>query len=222
LSLFTAANLLLFPAVLIPLLVKFNLAADWTAHGFTYEGALALLTTTVGVSGLAWGVALSAWGGLKRRRVYAVLLPLIVAGAAQVVLGLSRGLYLSAAMVCLLIGMGALMGAHMAAIWQTQTPREMQGRVTAVRRVIVQSGGPLGTALAGFGGGILDAGLLMSVMGGVLVAYCAAQLFNRQLLRVEDRDYLERLAGEAERRASVERDGPEPARQPAPDGTEPA
>jgi hypothetical protein len=62
----------------------------------------------------------------------------------------------------------------------------------------------------------------MSVMGGVLVAYCAAQLFNRQLLRVEDRDYLERLAGEAERRASVERDGPEPARQPAPDGTEPA
>jgi DHA3 family macrolide efflux protein-like MFS transporter len=202
LSLFTVANLLLFPSVLIPLLLKFDLAADWSAKGFSYEAALAVLTTTVGVAGLAWGSIITAWGGLKRRRVYAIVIPLLIAGVAQVALGLSRWLYVSAAMVFLLVGMGAVMGAHMAAIWQTQTPREMQGRVSAFRRLVVQAGAPLGTALAGLAAGILDPGLLIAVFGCLIALYCVAQLFNPQLRHVEDKEYLDRIAERAETRAS--------------------
>jgi MFS family permease len=171
--------------VLIPLVVKFDLAADWHSRGFTYEAALAILMTTVGIAGVVWGTVVTAWGGLKKRRVYAVLLPLLVAGLLQVGLGLSPSLYLSAALIFALIGMGVVMGMHMAAILQTQTPRELQGRVSAVRRVIVQSGGPVGTALAGWLAGIFDPGLLLASFGALLAAYCVAQLFNTQLLKVE-------------------------------------
>jgi MFS family permease len=185
LSLFTAANLLLFPSVLIPLVVKFDLAADWHSNGLTYEAALALLMTTVGIAGVVWGTVVTVWGGLRKRRVYAVILPLLMAGLLQVGLGLSPSLYLSAALIFALIGMGVVMGMHMAAILQTQTPRELQGRVSAVRRVIVQSGGPVGTALAGWLAGIFDPGLLLASFGALLAAYCVAQLFNTQLLKVE-------------------------------------
>lgn len=194
LSLFTVANFLLFPSVLIPLLVKFDLSPDWTAMGLTYEAALAVLSTTVGIAGLIWGVIVTTWGGLKKRRVYAVLVPLMMAGLAQVGLGLSPSLYLSAAMVFLLIGMGTVMGTHMVAIWQTQTPRHMQGRVSAVRRVIVQSSAPLGTAIAGWAGGVFDVGMLVAAFGCAIVLYCVVQLFNPQLRRVEDAEYLESLA----------------------------
>jgi MFS family permease len=179
---------------LIPLLLKFDLAADWRANGFSYEAALAVLTTTVGIAGLVWGSIITAWGGLKRHRVYAIVIPMLIAGLAQVGLGLSRWLYISAAMIFLLVGMGAVMGAHMAAIWQTQTPREMQGRVSAFRRVIVQASAPLGTALAGLAAGMLDPGLLVAIFGSLIVLYCAAQLFNSQLRHVEDKEYLDRMA----------------------------
>jgi uncharacterized membrane protein len=199
LSLFTIANFLLFPAVLMPLLVKFDLAPDWTAMGLSYEAALAVITTTIGVAGLAWGTIITAWGGLKKRRVYAVLLPLLVAGLAQIGLGLSPSLYFSSAMVFLLVGMGAVMGSHMIAIWQTQTPREMQGRVSAVRRVIVQSSAPLGTAIAGWAGGVFDVGMIIAIFGSIVVLYCVIQLFNPQLRRVEDKSYLDQLAASRSR-----------------------
>ena len=51
--------------VLQPLLVKFNLAADWSARGFTFETALALLGTAFGIGGVVGGFFVSAWGGLK-------------------------------------------------------------------------------------------------------------------------------------------------------------
>jgi MFS family permease len=185
LSLFTAANFLLFPSVLIPLVVKFDLAADLQTNSFTYEAALALLMTTVGIAGVVWGTVVTAWGGLKKRRVYAVLLPLLMAALLQVGLGLSSSLYLSAVLIFMLVGMGVVMGMHMAAILQAQTPRELQGRVSAVRRVIVQSGGPVGTALAGLLAGIFAPGVLLASFGALLAAYCVIQLFNTQLLNVE-------------------------------------
>ena len=196
LSLFTVANVLLFPSVLLPLVVKFNLAPDWTAQGMSYEAALALISTTVGIAGVIWGSIVAVWGGLKRRRVYAVIVPLMVAGLAQVGLGLSVSTYVAAAMVFVMIGMGAIMGAHMAAIWQTQTPRQMQGRVSAMRRVIVQCGAPLGMAFAGWAGGAFDPGHVMAGMGALIAIYSLAQLFNRSLARVEDRTYVEGIAAQ--------------------------
>src|SRR4029453_9799136 len=84
-------------SVITPLLVKFNLAADWTARGFTYEAALALLGTMSGIGGVAGGVLMSTWGGLKHARIYGVLIPMLLTGIADLVFGLTSLLFVAAA-----------------------------------------------------------------------------------------------------------------------------
>jgi DHA3 family macrolide efflux protein-like MFS transporter len=192
---FTVGNFVGAPLeVFMPLLLKFNLAADWVARGFTFETAMALLGSVAGVGGLVGGVFISTWGGLKRKRVYGVVVSMIAAGIAQIVFGLSPLLYLSAAMNFLMPAMMPVMNAHSQTIWQTQTPRELQGRVFAVRRLIAQFTWPLSTALAGWLGGRFDPGLVIAVLGAILVVFCIGQLFNPYLLRVEDKAWLDERA----------------------------
>ncbi len=90
------------------------------------------------------------------------------------------------------------MNSHSQAIWQTQTPRELQGRVFSVRRLIAQFTWPLGTALAGWAGGLFDPGLIVAILGILLAVFCLAQLFNPLLLRVEDKAWLDSLAARVE------------------------
>jgi MFS family permease len=192
---FTVANFVGGPlGVFFPLLVKFNLAGDWQPQGFTFETALALLSSAFSVGGVIGGFLISAWGGLKNKRVYGVLIPMILGGLAQVAFGLSPWLYLSAITAGVVSGVVPIMNAHSQTIWQTQTPRELQGRVFSVRRVIAQFTWPLSTALAGVAGGLFNPGLVMAVLGGVLVLFCIAQLFNPILLRVEDKAWLDDMA----------------------------
>ena len=87
--------------VLQPLFVKFNLAPDWSGRGFSFETALALLATVSGIGGVVGGVLISAWGGLKKRRIYGVVLPILAVLALMIVYGLSPWLYLTAAAGCL-------------------------------------------------------------------------------------------------------------------------
>jgi len=196
---FTVINFGTTPlGVLQPLLVKFNLAADWSARGFTFETALALLATAFGIGGVVGGFFVSAWGGLKTRRVYGVVVPMIVVGVVQVVFGLSSLLYLTAAMSFLLDSMTPAMNAHSQSIWQTQTPRELQGRVFAVRRLIAWVMIPFSTVLAGLAGGVFNPGVVIAVLGAFQALFCIAQLFNPSLLRVEDKAYLDQMAVRAE------------------------
>lgn len=194
---FTLANFASSPMeVFQPLIVKFNLATDWASRGLTYESSLALLVSLGSIGGVAGGVLISVWGGLKRRRVYGVVVAILVAGLAQAVFGLSGLLPLSTATLFIFHGLIPVMNAHSQAIWQAQTPPELQGRVFAVRRLIAQFTWPLATAMAGFVGGVIDPGLILAILGVILAAFCAAQLFNRQLLRVEDKAYLDGLAAQ--------------------------
>jgi MFS transporter, DHA3 family, macrolide efflux protein len=194
---FTVANFVVAPnAVITPLLVKFNLAPDWMARGLTYETALALIGAMSGLGGLAGGVLMSVWGGLKRRRVYGVLVPMICGGLAEIVFGLSPFLYLSAVAGFLSAATSPLLNAHSQTIWQTQTPRELQGRVFSVRRLIAQFTRPIGTALAGWLAGPFDPGYVLAVLGSLLAVFCVAQLFNPYLLRVEDKAWLDQLAND--------------------------
>ena len=193
---FAVANFVDGPmAVFEPLLVKFNFSADWIARGFSFETALAFLVTVGGVGGMVGGVLVSTWGGLKTRRVYGVLVPLILGGIVQVLLGLSSSLYFASAMVFIAYGMIPLMNSHSQTIWQTQTPPELQGRVFAVRRLIAQFTWPLSAALAGWAGGLFDPGMVVVVLGAILTVFCIIQLFNPYLLRVEDKAFLDELAG---------------------------
>jgi MFS transporter, DHA3 family, macrolide efflux protein len=192
---FAVANFLAGPmGVFYPLLVKFNLQPDWAARGFTIESAMAMLGTVASLGGVLGGVLISSWGGLRHRRVLGVLVPMIVEGLAMITMGQSRWLYLSAAMFFVLDSLIPIMNAHSQAIWQIQTPRELQGRVFSVRRVIAQFTWPLSTAVAGWLGGLFDPGAVVSVLGVILIVFIVAQLFNPYLLRVEDKDYLEALA----------------------------
>lgn len=195
LATFTVINFASSPLeVFIPLLLKFNLAADWQAQGFTFESALALLASVAGIGGVVGGLLISAWGGLKKKRIYGVVVPILIAGAAQIVYGISSFLYLTVAMNFLLVALIPIMNAHSQTIWQTQTPRELQGRVFAVRRLIAQFSGPLAVFIAGIAGGLFDPGMVLAVLGGIVVVFSLFQLFNPYLARVEDKAYMEQLA----------------------------
>lgn len=195
LATFTVVNFAAAPVeIFVPLLLKFNLAADWGSLGFSFEGALAVLSTIIALGGLAGGVVMSAWGGLKKRRVYAVVIPIMISGAAMIVFGLSPFFYLTAVMGFLMIGLVPIMNAHSQTIWQTQTPRELQGRVFSVRRVIAQFSAPFGVLLAGIAGGLFDPGWVLAGLGALTVLFCIGQLFNQYLLRVEDKAFLDELA----------------------------
>ena len=188
---FTVANLANGALVLQPLIVKFQLSSDWTARGFTMESALALLATVGSVGGVVGGFVISAWGGLKRRRVYGVLVPLIFSGLAQIVFGASHWLYLAAAAAFFFEGLIPAMNSHSQTIWQIQTPREMQGRVFSVRRLIAQFTWPLSTFLMGALASRFDPGYIIMALGAILTVWCVVGLFNPYLMRVEDREWIE-------------------------------
>ena len=201
---FAVANLTGTPVIiLLPLLVKFTLAADWLARGFSYESALALLSTALGVGGVVGGVVISTWGGLKSRRVYGVVVPMLLGGVAAVALGLSPLLYFSAAMLFIFSFTHPILNAHSQTLWQTQTPREMQGRVFAVRRLIAQCTLPLASGIAGVFGGVFGAGAVIVGCGAFIALFCFAQLFNPALLRVEDKAWLEQLAARDQSRTAT-------------------
>jgi MFS family permease len=201
--------------IFIPLLLKFNLAPDWQSLGFTIETALATIATVGAIGGVVGGVLMSTWGGLKGRKVYGVLVPILIAGIVQVVYGLSGALYLTAAMNFLLLALIPIMNSHSQTIWQTQVPRHLQGRVFAVRRVIAQISGPVALMMAGIAGAQLNPGWIVAVLGAVVIVFATFQLFNPYLLRVEDKDYLDDLA--RRRGETQEQVSPRPAEPAVPD-----
>ena len=78
----------------------------------------------------------------------------------------------------------------------------MQGRVFSVRRLIAQFTAPIGVALIGPIGGNFDPGAVIVGLGVVLLIFSLIQLFNPNMLRVEDKEWLDTLAAEREARRS--------------------
>jgi MFS family permease len=195
LATFTMANFASAPVqVFVPLMLKFNLSADWQANGFTFEEALAVLGTVAGIGGVVGGVLMSAWGGLKKKRIYGVVIPILISGIFEIVYGLSSLLIVTAIAGFFFVGLVPFMNAHSQTIWQTQVPRHLQGRVFSVRRVIAQFTAPIGIMMGGIAGSQLNPGVILAALGVLLSAFCVVQLFNPYLLRVEDKAYLDQLA----------------------------
>jgi DHA3 family macrolide efflux protein-like MFS transporter len=184
---FASVNLLTSGVgVLHPLLVKFTLAPDLSARGLTVETGLATLWTAMSAGGLAGGLLISAWGGLKRRRVLGVLVPMVLAGAAQALSGVAGTVLLTAAAVALFGIMTPIMNAHSQSIWQAQVPSELQGRVFSVRRLIAQFTVPVGTAISGVLAARYAPGSVLLWAGLAMAAVSALQLLNPAMRRVED------------------------------------
>ena len=176
------------------LLLRGQLSADLKAHGLGFPAGLALLSTLSAVGGVAGGVMVSAWGGLKQRRVLGVLVPVLLGSASLMALGLSVSLWVAAVAMLALSFTGPVMNAHSQAIWQAQVPTEMQGRVFSVRRLIAQFTSPVSVALAGVLATHVAVGSLLVGLAALVGTVALLQLLNPSLRRVEDRAYLEELA----------------------------
>lgn len=101
------------------------------------------------IGGVIGGVAMSAWGGPKRR-VHGVLLGWFCLGLlGQTVLGLGQALPVWAAGIFLTAFFGPIINGANQAIWQAKVAPDVQGRVFATRRLIAWLVSPVSRLLAG-------------------------------------------------------------------------
>lgn len=186
LAVFAVSNLLLPGAfVLQPVIVRFQLARSWTALGLSYAGALAVVTSALSAGAVAGGALVSVTGGLKSGRMLAIVVGLLVQGVALAAFGAATNIYVAAGLMLLLGALAPGVNAHSQAVWQTLTPKALQGRVFAVRRVAASGLSPVGIALGGALSAMLAAGPVVVGMGVVLAVFAAAQLLNPALLRAD-------------------------------------
>ncbi len=102
-----------------------------------------------GIGGVVGGIALSAWGGPKRKidgvflgMAASALLGMTMMGIAQTPLFLMVGAFLT------MLFIPTSNGSNQA-IWQAKVPPEVQGRVFATRALIATMSSPIGMAIAG-------------------------------------------------------------------------
>jgi DHA3 family macrolide efflux protein-like MFS transporter len=101
------------------------------------------------IGGVVGGLAMSAWGGPKRR-VHGVLLGWFCSGLlGQMVVGLGQALPIWAAGMFLMALFNPLLNGCNQAIWQSKVPPDVQGRVFTARMFIAWLVMPLGQLLAG-------------------------------------------------------------------------
>jgi DHA3 family macrolide efflux protein-like MFS transporter len=101
------------------------------------------------IGGVVGGVAMSAWGGPKRR-VHGVLLGWFCMGLlGQMVLGLGQALPVWAAAIFLTSFFGPIINGANQAIWQAKVAPDVQGRVFTTRRLIAWLVSPISQLLAG-------------------------------------------------------------------------
>ncbi|HEX8692604.1 MAG TPA: MFS transporter [Longimicrobium sp.] len=139
----------------------------------TTPAVLGTLVSMMGVGGLLGAMAMSVWGGPKRR-VRGVLAFCALGGLCTVVVGLKPWLPLIAAgLFASALAWPLLQGTH-SALWFAKTPAEAVGRVIAIRRMVVISSAPLSVLLAGplaervFEPLLMPGGALAPTVGAVL------------------------------------------------------
>ncbi|MEO8609680.1 MAG: MFS transporter [Chloroflexota bacterium] len=135
------------------------------------ETTLGFVQAAFGVGGVAAGIILATWGGLKRR-VYGVIFGwLLSALIGTLVLGLGRSIPIWLIGGFLSAFFGPVINSSNQSIWQSKIPPDVQGRVFGVRRLIAQIVGPLGFVIAGpladkvFEPGMREGGSLVSTFG---------------------------------------------------------
>lgn len=116
--------------------------------GFATPGELGAVFSIAGIGVIAGSVSMAVWGG-PRRKLAGILAAELVSGFAFVAMGVQPSLVLVA---------GGAFVAHVTlpvisgcgqAIWQTEVPAELQGRVFAIRQAIERAVIPAAYVLAG-------------------------------------------------------------------------
>lgn len=105
--------------------------------------------TAGAVGGVIGGLAMSAWGGTKRK-VHGVLAGWAISSVlGQILFGLGRSLPVWAAGSFMFAFFMPLINSSNQAIWQAKIAPDVQGRVFAIRRLIAWAVTPLATLIAG-------------------------------------------------------------------------
>lgn len=138
------------------------------------EIALGVVQSAMAIGGLLGGIALSIWGGPKRR-IHGVLFGMMASSLIGTVLfGLAR-----TPLVWIITGLVgslfiALLNASNQALWQSKVDPNVQGRVFAVRMWIAQITIPLAMLIAGpladrvFEPAMMPDGALAGTFGGLM------------------------------------------------------
>ncbi len=100
------------------------------------------------IGGVVGGVAMSAWGGFKRR-VHGVLLGWVLSAVAMALVGIGRGLPLWLPAMFLGSLFIPLVNTSNQAIWQAKVAPDVQGRVFSARRLIAWFTNPISPIIAG-------------------------------------------------------------------------
>jgi DHA3 family macrolide efflux protein-like MFS transporter len=172
-------NALLVPAFsLLPLLVLERL---------TGAAQLGWLTSALGVGLIVGGVALGAWGGL-RKRIVTVLTGLAALGVAVSAVGLtppSSFLWALVSMSCVGLAVPVVNGPVFAILQATVAP-DYQGRVFSLVGSLAGAAAPLGLIAAAPVAEVLGVGAWYLAAGFACVAMGIAGFLAPSLMRIED------------------------------------
>lgn len=164
LLLFAALNFVLgmVNALAVPMLLSFTDAAR-----------LGGIISASGLGMLAGSLALSVWGG-PRRKIHGVLGFLVALGFGIALVGLRPSATLVTAGLFLAMACAPVVNGSSQAIWQRKVPPALQGRVFATRSMVALAAAPLAYALSGpladrvFGPLLLEGGALAGSLGRLL------------------------------------------------------
>lgn len=139
LALFAAANLAggMVQTLFTPLVL-----------GFASERVLGTVVSVASLGVLAGGLAMSLWGG-PRRRVAGIALLLVAQGCALVFGGIWPHAVPVAVAGFLFMACGPMVASLSSTIWQSKVPAAIQGKVFSVRSLLATSSAPVAFALAG-------------------------------------------------------------------------
>jgi MFS transporter, DHA3 family, macrolide efflux protein len=110
--------------------------------------SLGLVQSAGAIGGVIGGVAMSAWGGFKRR-VHGVLAGWIVASFFFSIVGLGMSVPVWIGALALSSMLNPLINGSNQAIWQSKVPPDMQGRVFSARTLIAWMTNPISPLIAG-------------------------------------------------------------------------
>jgi MFS transporter, DHA3 family, macrolide efflux protein len=141
-------GLLVYFAVVNLLLGYFNVLLQPLILSFTDEKMLGIALSITGIGMLVGGIAMSVWGGPKKR-VLSVIVSGAISGMFLMMLGFHESIFLVTAATFLMFLLLPIGNAASQVIWQSKVPLNVQGRVFALRRMIAISLSPIAYITAG-------------------------------------------------------------------------
>ncbi len=164
---------------LLPLLVR--------EHFKGGAGALSLLESVLGVGTVLGGLALSVWGGF-RRKIYTVLVGMAAFGLAFIALGVTPSTWFAMALgVAFVMGfIVSLIDGPIMAIMQGTVAPGMQGRVFTVMGSLLWITSPFSLAVAGPVSDWLGLQVWYLVAGALCSAIGILGFFMPSVLNIED------------------------------------